>query len=410
MWRKTTLLMLLVTAAAAGRMRADDADFFPLMAWDYVDDEATLTAMANCGVNSVAFVPPQMLDACQRLGIRAIVYDPALAGDRWDAPLDADRAIQALPELLSRVNAHPAVWGYHLKDEPSSDMFPALGRVADELRRLAPGKWPYINLLPGEGPDYDTYLRQFVETCRPPIISYDRYVLFESGPQWPVFWANLAQVREAAQTFDLPFHNIVLTAAHWHYRVPTDEDIRMQVFGSIVYGAKGIAYYKFMSESLACLQAPDLGNFRDGPLDAFRCQTPLWGHLRTTNRVVHNLAPHLRKLRSDAVYHFGDPPPRNSGPPERSLVRTFRRSDGSGSGFGSGTGFVVGDFTHEDGSRWVMIVNKVPGRSIMCCPEFRHPIGSLEYVDPVQGSLRPYPDGLYALAPGQGVLLKLGLP
>lgn len=264
MLRRTMSLLLVVTAVAASVVTADDTPFFPLMAWDYVDDEETLAKMAECGINSVAFVPEKMLDACQKHGMKAILYDPALAGERWDAAFDADRAVAALPELLKRLNHHPAIWGYHLKDEPSADMYPALGRVAAELRRLAPGKWPYINLLPGEGPDYDSYLEQFIQVCRPPILSYDRYVLFESGSQWPVFWANLAQVRDAARKHDLPFHNIILTAAHWHYRIPTDEDIRMQVFGSLVYGARGIAYYKFMSESLDCLQAPDLGNFRGG--------------------------------------------------------------------------------------------------------------------------------------------------
>lgn len=100
------------------------------------------------------------------------------------------------------------------------------------------------------------------------------------------------------------------------------------------------------------------------------------------------------------MYHFGEIPARNSGPSDRSLVRAFKHGDG----------FVVGDFTHEDTSRWVMIVNKVPGRSIMCIPDFRDPVQTLYYVDPINGSLRPYPDGLYALAPGQGVLLKLEMP
>ena len=62
----------------------------------------------------------------------------------------------------------------------------------------------------------------------------------------------------------------------------------------------------------------------------------------------------------------------------------------------------MGDFTHEDGSPWVMIVNKVPGRSIMCIPDFRDRVKAHDYVDPVSGSLRPYPDGLYALARGKG--------
>jgi len=111
---------------------------------------------------------------------------------------------------------------------------------------------------------------------------------------------------------------------------------------------------------------------------------------------VNNLAPYLLKLKSDAVYHFGDVPARNVAPSDTSLVKGFKLGDG----------FVVGDFTHEDGSRWVMVVNKVSNRSIMCLPEYRPTVKSVQYVDPVTGKLRKF-EPYYAIAPGQGVLLKL---
>ena len=393
------LLLALVLCAlllAAPCAAAQDKPFFPLMAWDYVDDADTLKKMADCGINSIAFVPEKMLDACQKAGVKAILYDPALAGSRWDEALDADRAVKALPAIVKRVNNHPALWGYHLKDEPIAAHFPALGRASEAVRKLAPGKWPYVNLFPGDGPEYDKYLDDYITTVKPPILSYDRYVVTEDGSFHPVFWSNIAQVREAALKHRIPFHNIILTAAHWHYRVISDEDLRMQVWGSLVYGAKGIAYYKFMSESLDCLEAPDLGNFRGGPLDEFRRKTPVWDSMYIVNRMVTNLAPDLLKLRSDAVYHFGDIPARNTGPSETSLVKGFKLGDG----------FVVGDFTHQDGSRWVMVVNKVQKRSIMCLPDYRKEVKSVQYVDPITGKLRKF-EPYYAIAPGQGVLLKL---
>ena len=182
-----------------------DAPFFPLMAWDYAADEATLEAMRDGGVNAVAFVRPAMLDACLKYGLKAIVFDESVAGDRWDRPFDADRAGQNLPALIEKVNAHPAVYGYHLKDEPGASDYPALGKLTAEVRRLAPGKWPYINLLPGDGDAYDAYVEGFIETCRPPIVSYDRYVLTEDGSFSPAFWTNLAQIRDASRKHGLPF-------------------------------------------------------------------------------------------------------------------------------------------------------------------------------------------------------------
>jgi hypothetical protein len=189
----------------------------------------------------------------------------------------------------------------------------------------------------------------------------------------------------------------VLTSAHWHYRELTARDIRLQVFGSLVYGAKGMAYYKFCSGSLPILNAPDLGNFRMGPLDEFGEKTATWEWLRNTNRQVLNLAPTLLKLRSDDVYHIGDIPDRNHGMNDKTLVKGMKWGDQ----------WIVGEFTHEDGSRWVMFVNKHPILSAICQPEFTVPVKSLQYVSPITGELKPFPSPYYAVAPGQGVLLKL---
>ena len=46
------------------------------MAWDDVREESTIKKMAECGINSIAFVPPDFLDACQKYQVKAIVFDP----------------------------------------------------------------------------------------------------------------------------------------------------------------------------------------------------------------------------------------------------------------------------------------------------------------------------------------------
>ena len=397
MWTKSIIVLgaaLALAAPASGGSKV----LFPLMAWDYATDEATLEKMADCGINMVCFVPPKMLDACEKHGLKAIVFDERIAGTRWDAPFDYQRATTKLPEVIREVNAHPAVYGYHLKDEPGAHEYPALAKVAEVVKKLAPGKWPYINLLPGDGAAYDDYVEQFCTICKPPILSYDRYVLGEDGKFGDGFWTNIATIRSAGIKHSIPFWNIVLTAPHWSYRELSAADIRLQVFGSLVYGARGISYYKFSSESLPILEAPDLGNFRMGPLDQFGEKTVTWEWLRNTNRMVLNLAPTLVKLRSDDVYHVGPMPERNHPPSDKTLVKAVPSGE-----------FVVGDFTHEDGARYVMVVNKSITRSSPCNPEFNGSVRKLEYVSPITGETKAYPTPYYWLAPGQGVLLKVTL-
>lgn len=369
---------------------------YPLMAWDYADSEQTLRLMSECGINMVAFVPADMLDACERLGLKAIVFDESVSGENWQKPFDAEAAIAGLRELIPRVNGHPAVAGYHLKDEPHPSELPALGRASAVVRELAPGKWPYINLLPICLEDYDDYLNGFVEHCKPMYLSYDCYVLPESGGFGAHFWTHLAKYRAKSLETGIPFFNIVLTAAHWAYREVTEVDIRLQTYGSLVYGARGIAYYKFNSRSLPILEAPDLGNFRMGPLDQFGEKTPTWHWLRNTNRQILNLGPTMLQLRSDDVYHLGDLPEDQHGPSATSLVRGL--PDGP---------WVVGDFTHEDGSRYCMIVNKSLERSAPCTPEFTKKRVATEYISAFTGERATFPAPYFHLAPGQGVLLRI---
>lgn len=374
------------------------ASFFPFMAWDDVDSEDTIEKMAGCGINSIAFVPAHLLDACHKHGIKAILFDPRVTPN-WDQPFDSKKANEVLPELIQKYNNHPALYGYHLKDEPDGNQLAELGKSTKLINELAPGKWAYINLPPGMGDWYaDTYLQMFADLCKPLVISYDNYAIGETGTFSYGYWANMWDIRKAALRNSLPFHTILLSAAHFNYRVPTDADLRLQVYGALAYGARGIAYYKIRSRVLDLLGAPDLGNFRQAPLDEFDEKTAMYPVMRNLNRQLANITATLLQLRSDDVYHVGEVPERNHAVTSGSLVKSLA----------AGTGFIIGDFTHQrDGSRWVMIVNKDLKNSAFCRPEFHVPPKTVKYVSPVTGKLGVFPAPWYALAPGQGVLLKL---
>lgn len=179
-----------------------------------------------------------------------------------------------------------------------------------------------------------------------------------------------------------------LTVAHFNYREATGADLRFQVYSTLAYGGRGIAYFTYV--------APSVGNYRMAPVDQFGHLTPTWSHLQNVNRQVGQLAPHLLDLTSDDVYHFGEVPSGAHPPGPGSLV----------SGVG-GAPFVVGDLTHRDGSRYVLIVNKDFAKSHHCAPEFRSPPSEVQLVSSHSGQLVRFAGEHQWLAPGQGSLLRL---
>src|ERR1043165_3249587 len=84
-------LAAVVCAISVAVCRAAEKPFFPLTAWDDVRSEDTIQKMADCGINLIAFVPPRLLDACEKHGVKAIVFDPRVT-PAWDKPFSSSAA------------------------------------------------------------------------------------------------------------------------------------------------------------------------------------------------------------------------------------------------------------------------------------------------------------------------------
>lgn len=386
---------LLITTGTPAAVAAAES-FFPLMAWNRVPpDAAILARMRECGLTVAGFVPPGALDLCQAAGLKAIVRDPRVTDYDWRR-VDETAARRSVASLAVETAHHPAVLGYFLRDEPGADLFPGLAKVAALVRELAPGRAPFINLFPNYAApaqlgtvSYEEYLEQFATLCQPAWLSFDHYALMEDGTLRSGYWRNLEQMRAAAKRLGVDFWNVVLATAHFDFREPTAADLRFQVYSTLAYGGRGIAYFTYF--------APRIGNYRAAPIDQFGHPTPTWSHLQNVNLQVAKLAPTFLQLASDDVYHLGPIPAGAHGPRAESLLVGPVKGE-----------FLVGEFTHADGTRYVMVVNKDPARSRPYTPHFRTPPRELQMVSPYSGELVSFAGEQQWLAPGQGVLLKPG--
>src|SRR5688572_19131389 len=96
--------LAIVAVFAVPARAADDADFFPIMAWNHApSDPAVLKKMAECGLTMAGFVYTKDLDAVRAAGMKGIVWDPRCANYDW-SNVDAAKARENITSLVKEVN------------------------------------------------------------------------------------------------------------------------------------------------------------------------------------------------------------------------------------------------------------------------------------------------------------------
>jgi hypothetical protein len=394
------LLIVLVAmtfcAGAETARAAEEKPVFPVLTWDGVPaDPAALIKMRECGINTLAFVPVGKLDAVRAAGLKGLVLDPRINGYNW-ASVDEATARKNVAEIVKETAGHPACFGYFLTDEPPAGQFGGIAKVVLLIHELAPGKLPFMNLLPNYATadqlgakDYPTYLDTYAQTVKPNNICYDHYAILDNGALRDEYFQNLEQVRESSKKAKLPFWNTVLAVGHFSYRVPNVADFSFQAYTTLAYGGRGLAYFMYF--------APNVGNYRGSPIDQFGNETATYGAMRFVNLQLQKLAPTIMKLDSDEVYHFGKLPTGTHAPSEKSLIKEMNGAD-----------FLAGDFTDPaDGARYVIIVNRNVALSQPCFPKFRMEWKKVQRISPYDGGLTDFVGEQCWLQPGAGVLLKL---
>ncbi len=176
-------------------------------------------------------------DAAQTAGIKLWVVSPELRRD---------------PEATVRqLQNHPALGGYFLTDEPSVKQFAELAAWAARIRAVDAAHPCYINLFPNYatpqqlGVDtYDEYIDRYVGEVPGGPISFDFYPDFHRGSAAAAY-VNLATIADAAQQSRRPFWAFTLSVAHGDHPVATAEQMRLQVYSDLAYGAQAIQYFTY---------------------------------------------------------------------------------------------------------------------------------------------------------------------
>ncbi|MDP6607427.1 MAG: hypothetical protein QF664_14390 [Dehalococcoidia bacterium] len=277
--------------------------------------EEKAEALAAAGFTVVDWDPDQ-LDVLSRHGLKGMVHN-------------------ATPELAERIRSHPALWGYHLVDEPYPEsQFPPIAERMRAIEAVDPDHPPFVNMLSTTG----EFLRTYMRIVRPPLLSFDYY-------QWTWgsdrYFAKLEQFRDQAILAGVPLGSCIETTANpaiergdTTYVADNALKLRQSVYTNLAYGVTMVEWFS----------AGRL--FEPGTLEL----TPSGRDVAALNAELKRVGPMLVGLRSIDVYHTAPLPRGTRSAPQEHWVRLVGEADANG--------LVLGMFEDAEGADYAMVVNR----------------------------------------------------
>ena len=242
----------------------------------------------------------KQLDECHKYGMQVIVDD-----ERTDfrslQKLGEEEYRKGVQRAVADFGAHPAVYGFHVGDEPSvNDGGWEIAKKAYKIcSEYAPNLKHFINMLPfwDDGDDsftktlcvknadeYSDLLTEYCKETNAAILSYDYYgqcCYFYPEKYKDIYFTNLRIFGRACEKSGADFYTTLLSVGHWSLRVPTEDDIRWQLFTAIASGVVGISWFFIYERFLD-------GSFRNPPIDLYWEKTQTYEYLSRQCRIARD--------------------------------------------------------------------------------------------------------------------------
>ncbi|MDE6872487.1 MAG: hypothetical protein K2J62_10270 [Bacteroidales bacterium] len=267
---------------------------FPIIAWTGIDcDQYTysrLVAMKECGINvylgwyDTVDQVMETLGQAEKAGVKAILKSDGLLSDTENT--------------VRRMMDSPALFGYHICDEPEVSDFGTIADIIKKIKAVDSSRPCYVNLYPnwawGSIDGYSAKVTSFLSAVPMSFVSFDHYPVIENNgvsslrPEW---YKNLEDIRRIARAKKLPVWAFALALSHRLgdilYPVPAVEELRLQMFSNLVYGAQGFQYFTFW------------GIYQNAP-------TQVYDRVKTVNRELQALSEYFLGADVTDVWHLGE--------------------------------------------------------------------------------------------------------
>ena len=229
-----------------------------------------------------------MLDECVKYGLKLIIRDERLVWDGASGDPEGYRA--RFLGSMSDFGRHPATYGFFVGDEPTTpEAFADCVAALRIQREEAPGLTGFLNFLPYwpgieddflGGKSFEQWAKEFVDASRCQMISYDCYTQLNPGEDGiDRYYLNLNKYISAARAAGIPLWTTLLSVGHFRYRVPTEDDLRWQLYTAAASGCRGINWFTFYGDNYR--------NYRGAPINQYREKTAGYDALSLIQRNFH---------------------------------------------------------------------------------------------------------------------------
>lgn len=257
------------------------------------------------------FVPEQYKATCNTLlawkAKSELLAKAAKVGLPWHLHIYPHRQglTEKLKESLRKLySTYPGCTGWMVWDEPKRTGMLTAAPTMAWLRKEYPDMLVYSNAYPmgagakrmygGDPPggrySYADYLRDMVRIMKVDVLSFDVYIFREGGGTGNMF-PTVATARKVALEAGIPYWAFVQTHGdpRRRYRMPSESDVRMQVFSMLAHGYTGILYFTYEDQ-----QGPAM-------VDETGRRRPIYYHVARMSQEIVNVGKALRFLTSTDV-------------------------------------------------------------------------------------------------------------
>lgn len=291
-------------------------------------------------------------DACESAGIdfliQNITSDLGFSGMGKSFPNFTEDTIAYVADELSD---YDHLYGYYTWDEVYTPHFDKCRELNDLFKKHDPKKLAYSIVIPSYGEyawssdnwdnsAYANYVRQYVNTVDPDVLSFDYYPFSVHGGDETnlavcTMWKDMGLFRQLSMETGKPFWFYFQAYNMGGNYTFTNAMRSAQMYGALAYGAKCLSYY-VTNGTLVTKTGAKGSDFND---------------IKSLNKTVKNLGNFLFDKQSEEIFHFGlDTDTQNQYYLDRTNLSDVVKNGPDGS--------IVSVFRDKTNKKYVLVVNK----------------------------------------------------